>query len=854
MVRSIGIAAVVMGLAWTGLAGAQSPAPPGAAPSQRYMVVREEGKPPQRCLLLKTWQQPNGIPAYQVQAVDSGEVITVVGSTPPGSSGNPRTSSSRIYRWGRDNLPPEGAPVAPPTANGLSAPLPLGPYAPRSPSTAAPSPSALPPLSPSPQPALTARQPDTILPPAAPARSNSIVRNNGPLPSQNTQAVQQPYLSKSKTPAVPQLAATKQSVSTSGSATPPPMPPALSAQKTVTPPALSAQKTVTPPTLSAAMQSTSIVRNNGPLPPQSTPVAQQSPIRPSSSGASQFGTPKPSASTSLLAAPPPSSAILTARKPDALPPPVVSTQSNSIAPNNPPPQTPARNTPVPNELPVWKTPPPASTQPRLVPTAGGTVVSQTPCDCACPPKCDACGKPCNACCQNACVCEPTPKRQPILGRLFKSNSSGASTAVVCQPPPPTVKPAVPPPPPATVVKAPTGPAKPGDWRESWGEVKPYKAPIQANNGKPAELVKRVDPTPVRMDPPKKPDPLHDPEHYRDLAMNARLSNSTIPKETQPSAAPMNPPVVAPNPPVGLMPPAQPPIRVIQMAADEPNAFWVPQKPSAAAKETPINNGFDRQANAPPQGVPPEIAAQRRPLIGPRGPMVMMPRPPDAPRPFGPPPRAMAQSMPPDTGVPDAMANAFTVAGTRRPIPADFGGTPQEPNGFDRPMQGDGSPPLAYGMDGMGMPRPPMPNMMAMGPRGPMPANPMMSVPPTPPSAQAAGFANASAPPTGVPQLLSTLKDSLYPSERETAAEQLSELNWRIQPLVVESLMKSAREDPAATVRASCVHALAHMKVNSTEAVALVRDLKTDRDPRVRQEAEEALATLGDSGIQQTSHK
>jgi len=212
-----------------------------------------------------------------------------------------------------------------------------------------------------------------------------------------------------------------------------------------------------------------------------------------------------------------------------------------------------------------------------------------------------------------------------------------------------------------------------------------------------------------------------------------------------------------------------------------------------------------------------------------------------------------------------MGNAFTLPGTRRPIPADFGGTPQEPNGFDPPVQmGDGSPPRAYGMvmPGMVMPgmyRTPMPNGMAMATQVPATVNPIMSVPPSPSSqaramSPAPAFASASAQPTSVPGLLAALKDSLRPSEREAAAEQLSELNWRVQPLVVESLMKAARDDPAATVRAACVHALAHMKVATPEAIALVQDLKSDRDPRVRQEAEEALNLLSDTGIQQAAHK
>jgi HEAT repeat protein len=83
----------------------------------------------------------------------------------------------------------------------------------------------------------------------------------------------------------------------------------------------------------------------------------------------------------------------------------------------------------------------------------------------------------------------------------------------------------------------------------------------------------------------------------------------------------------------------------------------------------------------------------------------------------------------------------------------------------------------------------------------------------------------------------------------------------MQPQVVESLTKSARDDPAATVRAACVHALAHMKVNTPDVTALMQGLKNDRDARVRHEAEQALDALGvapaarqDSGIQQASHK
>src|SRR5579884_3783690 len=117
MVRSVGIAMVVLGLAWTGFAGAQSSSPLEKA---RYIMVTEEGKPPQRCKLLKTWREADGAPAFQVQAVDTGELMTIVGTAPSGGGSPLREMSTRIFRWGRDNKPPLGAPVPPPHATVLS--------------------------------------------------------------------------------------------------------------------------------------------------------------------------------------------------------------------------------------------------------------------------------------------------------------------------------------------------------------------------------------------------------------------------------------------------------------------------------------------------------------------------------------------------------------------------------------------------------------------------------------------------------------------------------------------------------------------------------------------------------------
>lgn len=793
MVRSVGIAAVVAGLAWTGLVAAQSPSPAGTATARpRFIIVSEQGQPQQRCKLIKTWKDANGAPAYQVQAVDTGELMTIVSSAPQGTGGDSREMPTRIFRWGRDNKPPAGTPMPPPDA--------------------------------------------TVL-------------------------------------------------------TPPPAPP-------------------------AAPRVTTMAK------PDAAPVIKRQPLRPASVTANPRPATVPQTVQKTDFTPAPTSPkpadspyILTNKKPT---PPVVVSKSNSGSPAKPTSQTP-RNTQLVQYLPsptqgkqVPATSSTTACPSRLVPLAAGTVIDQKSCNCDCS-QCNTCSKPCNPCNQSSCVCNtPSPMRQPFIGRLFKSNTPCSNapctdTTIVSKPmQPATVKPASTTLPSPAVVKATTEPAKRRDWRESWGKIEPFKTTVHASDIKPAVVAtKRVNPTPVPLEPSKQADPLKDPDHYRDLVMNARLSNSKIPQPEQPSAssgpskvivptsnvvAPQQGPVVSvppahpvetmtvasvPPPPPNvampaspaqgampaLVPPAQPPIRVVQIAADEANAFWSPKAPSDEQKDKPKNSAFDRVENSAPEGNPQAMTSVPRgpqPMPGvlptpPRGLMLMNPpRPPSAPytSPSGPP-----RPMSPDTGVADSMGNAFTLPGTRRPIPADFGGTPQEPNGFDPPMQmGQGSPPIAYGMGNPGTMRPPMPNMMAMGPRVPMGVNPLMNVPPTPVAWQNAAPASAPAQPANVSQSLATLRESLYPSERETAAEQLSELNWRSQPLVVETLMKVAREDPAATVRAACIHALAHMKADSTAVVTLVRDLKSDRDPRVRQEAEEALNALGESDIRQTSHK
>jgi hypothetical protein len=98
-------------------------------------------------------------------------------------------------------------------------------------------------------------------------------------------------------------------------------------------------------------------------------------------------------------------------------------------------------------------------------------------------------------------------------------------------------------------------------------------------------------------------------------------------------------------------------------------------------------------------------------------------------------------------------------------------------------------------------------------------------------------------PENVHRMVTALRDSLYPSQREWAAQSLSAADWRSHPEVIQALTTAARDDPAATVRAGCVRCLTRMKANTAPVLSVVRDLRKDADPRVRQEAEQALYVL-----------
>jgi hypothetical protein len=87
-------------------------APATSAGPERIVTLHENGKS-LRCRVVQTWQLTDGSTAHQLQAIDSGEMITILDDpiTPAPSS---RGMSKRIFHWGQANrTPPAGVPVPP---------------------------------------------------------------------------------------------------------------------------------------------------------------------------------------------------------------------------------------------------------------------------------------------------------------------------------------------------------------------------------------------------------------------------------------------------------------------------------------------------------------------------------------------------------------------------------------------------------------------------------------------------------------------------------------------------------------------------------------------------------------------
>jgi hypothetical protein len=515
------------------------------------------------------------------------------------------------------------------------------------------------------------------------------------------------------------------------------------------------------------------------VPPAGTPMPPEDAVAvspaPANQGPSPATPPPPAAATQ------PSPSTVTTR-PAPVSPPVVSNVPATAGPVTP-------STPSPEGK---LTPTPAGTVPNVVihpveERHGLFGLRKGECS-----SCGSseCGGPCSPTGPGVVV-EDAP-RPRLMSRLLH-RPEPTETVVMQTPPPPPAQPVIVPMPvpSAEVTKAP-----PSNYRESWGQVEPWRPSVDGQ-----DAAKNGDRYGYASHP--QVDPMKGPERYHQMVID-ELARKAAPGIDMEGAGLGSVAAAGMGPPPGLG-----------------------------------RLGFPGPFGPPPQ--PPDpFRTQRAPPVYTTGPGLRQ-----------------------DQGIPAAMANAFTPGdGTARPIPADFGSVHYPENAFSAPSA---DPYYASAMAAQGAPTsmpnaflfPGVPAPMHGGMPGTAAAyampSPVMHVPSYPamlPPAQAhVAAAPAKDATTALPEgattaeLMKYLKGSLYPSQREYAAESLSSRDWHKEPQVVEALVVAAKADPAPTVRAGCLRALAAMKANTAGVITAVAALKNDADPRVRQAAAEAMPAL-----------
>lgn len=361
---------------------------------------------------------------------------------------------------------------------------------------------------------------------------------------------------------------------------------------------------------------------------------------------------------------------------------------------------------------------------------------------------------------------------------------------------------------------------------------------------------------------KKPDPLLTPERFGTPRVESKTRGEARTKEP--------------------MPPMPPPVAV-------PTAKPTTQKPLGVQSVMAANNGLDM----PLRYIPVPTVTVPLPVRPPGPPAPEIPKPP-APTDFV---NAFSSPKPPENnGTANGPQNGQPMAGMASPY-----GPMGDPRMFRGPV-----PNMPYGPGpgmnpGMMMPPPAMrpptgasPEMLAalamfpdggsslyrsprpvaqinyprsyQGPMAPNPVggniNPQAYMPalqpyyaaaPAYPPAPYAPQGYAPMPPVAVPmpqefaadpsQLLGILYQSPYPAQREWAVLGLAALDLRAQPEILEALLNAARKDPAPSVRAGCIQCVARQNVAAQPVLQTLQTLKSDPDPRVRNDAEQALIRL-----------
>jgi hypothetical protein len=794
--------AVVVLFAWAGFAWTQVPAPVavGVLP-ERIMVVNENGRS-LRCRILESWQLPDGKMAHQVQVLNNGEMLTIIDEKTASSSSlfaRPKAARKQIFHWGTDNLiPPPGVPLPPHASienmafhHEVKAPAPA---------------------------------------------SGPLVQTAGTAPALPANALRQTGSAPPSAPAVAPLVGRLPDPATVGTSSP--IPPYWNGQfdapAPVAPPPTTrggAGKLLAPATIPAASRVPAITNFGG----RAAPSSAAAPCVPSSPD------------------------LATAACCDVC---------NVCQP----------------------------TPPTLLQRFQG-LFQRRPSSCCSLPSTEVC------CPGTTIVCTPAPKKS-VFGLLpfsaavdrtqiaadtssnrLKPESQPLSIpappqGLLQQPPlarttrPAAVAPPAPPSPlmPASLVEAPALVPPPPNSR-----VMPLAAAL---SGAPVAVV-QAPAAPVANFPAVQPAPMQKlpvgaPEPKTILLADA-VANSTPPPNTTTKLVKLPPEVkapatlAAPSGDILMMPERFNPAKAQAKSIPRPQVTAAKKQVAPAVKKQPTAAALAKKPSAPqaapvpetgevPQtpasvlvtrgGLPPRIAYIPVPLVTmPRPLRSSLPPAPEVPEPsqpavyqnaFTPPPQPQAPPNSPGPGL--AMPNMLPAPA---PMAWSGGANPyyaaqaQMMNAYAQQAM------LAHAYAQQAM----LANRYAAAQQGSYPAqqphNPYPGALAQPGVAQV-GYLPPAPVASPVEQLTRVLQESPYPSQREWAAQSLSALEARTHAQLVPILQKAATHDPAASVRAGCVHALARLYVAPTAYLSTLETLRADADPRVRAEVEKALARRGES--------
>jgi hypothetical protein len=803
-----------------------------AEKAMRIITVQESGKPGQKCKIVKSWKMPDGATAFQVQALDTGEMMTIVENGKPkdlqGGRGSSRYQavSTRIFHWGKNETPPAGTPVPPATTNVATTRVTEKTKATARPATVKTDAKT---MDKAQEPAKVVTQPAerksifssmfhnkdeataTVVetPPYKPVMQPKPIN----VVTKESETKKPEVVGKTTTTAIKPVAQVTTNWQTDKTTTAPQPLPITTGQKTVVSAYLTpspAPKTVQSSTATDCSTCTTCT----------TPAEQ-----PKSSRLTGWFTKAPeTTSTTIILPEQPKLAkgeTIVNQKIIEVYPAVTVAPDKGVKMMAKPTVTPvalASNLKIEQPAVTTMTPGPAEIK-----------ISQT------------------------------PMKSAVTPVQAEEKKAEVKTADVRTP---EVK--------SAEVKATLAAPQPTNWHESWGKAEEHPSNWQARllpaKKSPAEkqelpqaVVKKVDPlntpavyaknNPVETRPVEKERGVFSrrkkPEQATETA--AVVVNETPGKARVVSTTVSAPVVVSATTQI-------PPGAVVTQVPDQaivthmPPGAVVTRLPSGAVL-TEVQEGTGSiMVGGDPRGYAPvQVVTEPDKKHPPKPPMPTLPR---GPEPITRRPYVAGNVMPnralnqvPETAPPGA-ENAFTTSPSAETVAlASNAFTSPEPGDLMR-SPGAGNQPGSPAMDTRNAQAMMSGRMMAAAtptyvPGQPLPVGYSLVMQSRQPS-----ILTSNVEPIEHARLI--LRDSIYPSEREWAATCLSKNDWRAHPEVVEALMTAARKDPAATVRAECVRCLAAMKVNSLPVMQTMSSMKDDSDPRVRKEVQHAIATLGAS--------